>query len=492
MSEPLVVTLDVGTSSVRALAFDARGIAVPGAVSHLPHAPRTTVDGGVEFDAPEVLARCNHAMDAMHARLLRDGRAVVAVAMDTLVGNLLALDADGAPLTPVFTYADTRAAASVAALHRALDSAAMYHQTGVPLHSAYWPAQMRRLRDSRPDVAASATRWLTLGDYLAAQWTGRHACSYSVASWTGMLDRFALDWHSGLLDALGIRREQLSPLVAARDTQAGMLGAYAARWPLFKDARWFPAVGDGAAANIGSGCIDETSLAVTIGTSSAVRVVVPGTPDAIPPGLWCYRVDESRSLLGGALSEGGSIASWLRDVLGDAAPDEAELADAVLDSRAPVCLPLLAGERAPGWHAEARGTLGGLSLRTTPAEIMLAGLEGVALRLGQIANLLAPAVPGVRRVVGSGGGLLGSRLWRQIVADVLGRPLVASAEAEATSRGAALLALESLGTLSLAATAFGFGDTSVPDPARHAAYGEAALRQMTLYRQTVSDAPFAP
>jgi gluconokinase len=372
----------------------------------ISHAPRTGVDGAVEFDAREVLARCTEALDAMHARLANEGRPVAALAMDTFVGNLLAVDESGAPLLPVLTYAETRSARAAEALRAELDSGEMYEQTGVPFHSAYWPAQMRWLRRARPEVWKRAARWLTLGDYLVAEWTGRHACSYSVASWTGMLDRAALHWHAGLLYALAVRPEQLSPLEPAQAARAGMRAEYAARWPLFRDARWFPAIGDGAAANIGSGCIDETSLAVTIGTTSAVRVVVPGSPKRIPHGLWCYRVDERRSLLGGALSEGGSIVAWLRDVLGEAAPDDDELAAVARPGTSPVFLPLLAGERAPGWRAEARGTLAGLSLQTTPGEIMMAGLEGVALRLGLIARLLAPEVPKVARVVGSGGGLL--------------------------------------------------------------------------------------
>jgi len=205
-------------------------------------------------------------------------------------------------------------------------------------------------------------------------------------------------------------------------------------------------------------------------------------PD-VPLGLWCYRVDGRRSLLGGATTEGGSVYAWMSQTLRlDAqATGEQALADLPPDGHGLTILPFLGGERSVGWSGDARATISGLGLATTPLEILRAGLEAVSYRFALIHELLhgADARPGV--VVGNGGALLQSRVWLQMMADVLGRPVIATAEPEATSRGAALLALEALGAIpSIEAAPAAYGEKYEPDTARHRVYQTAIDRQRKL------------
>jgi gluconokinase len=268
---------------------------------------------------------------------------------------------------------------------------------------------------------------------------------------------------------------------------------YAARWSPLRNAAWFPTIGDGATANIGSGCIDPARIALTIGTSSAMRVTLP-LPSRervgvrVPRGLWSYRVTRDDELIGGALSEGGNLHAWMLDTLRlDDAPDlEHELAALEPDAHGLTILPFLAGERAPNWNADARGAIVGLSLNTRPIEILRAGLEAIAYRLGLIFELLRGVTPGAHEVIASGGALMKSPTWIQIIADTLGVPVIASAEAEATSRGAALLALKALGVIeSLDDLPAAVGAAYAPDPARHAVYARASERQKKLYNAVV-------
>jgi gluconokinase len=144
-------------------------------------------------------------------------------------------------------------------------------------------------------------------------------------------------------------------------------------------------------------------------------------------------------------------------------------------------LPFLAGERSPGWRSERRAAVAGLSLATSAIDIVRAGLEAVALRLATVYDLLTPLASADHTIIASGGALTRSPAWAQIIADVLGRPLVLSREEEATSRGGALLALESLGRPAAPTGATGAGgETIVPDLARHARYREARTRQRRL------------
>jgi gluconokinase len=263
---------------------------------------------------------------------------------------------------------------------------------------------------------------------------------------------------------------------------------------------WFPAIGDGAAANIGSGCTSPKRMALTVGTTGAVRVVQPDVPE-VPAGLWCYRVDQRRALLGGATSEGGNVYAWMRDTLrlGEAEAIEQALAKLPPDGHGLTVLPFLAGERSPGWAGDVRATISGLGLNTTPLDILRAGLEAVAYRfalicagleardLGRAADRPSQAAtldPRASTVIASGGGLLSSPTWMQIIADTLGRPVVASAEPEATSRGVALLALESLGAIaSIEALPAADGTSYEPNAANHAIYQQAIARQVELYNR---------
>jgi len=217
-------------------------------------------------------------------------------------------------------------------------------------------------------------------------------------------------------------------------------------------------------------------------------VMRSGEPHAAPWGLWRYRWDRDRYLLGGALSNGGNLFAWFRDTLRAPAEEtlEQQLAALEPDGHGLTVLPFLAGERCPGWRGDARAALVGLSWSTTPTEIVRAGMEAVAYRFALIHELIRDAAAPRHQIVASGGALLASPVWTQIMADVLGEELVASDEAEASARGAALLALEGVGIVpDLRALPVRLGRVFEPDPERHERYREGRSRQAALYEQLV-------
>ena len=215
-----------------------------------------------------------------------------------------------------------------------------------------------------------------------------------------------------------------------------------------------------------------------------MRVVLTQPVPRVPAGLWVYRVDRRRALLGGALSNGGVVYEWMTKNLRLDAPEplEAQIAAMAPDEHGLTMLPFFAGERSPGWQPDASATITGLRVSTSGAEILRAGLEAVAYRFALIYAGLQPGAGQSLRFVASGAGLLHSPAWMQIMADVLGVPLVASAEPEASSRGNALLGLEVLGAVADAGALPGaVSATYTPDPARHAVYLKALDRQRDLY-----------
>jgi gluconokinase len=361
-----------------------------------------------------------------------------------------------------------------------------HNRTGCVIHTSYLPARFRWLARTQPHWFHAAASWVSIGEYLLHQFLGRRVASYSVASWSGLLNRQELAWDAEWLARLPISAEQMSPLGDIDQPLQGLLPLWADRWPMLQAVPWFPAIGDGAAANIGSGCDSPNRVALTIGSTGAMRVVVDPGLEAVPDGLWLYRVDRKRGLLGGATTEGGNLFGWLRQTL--QLPPTAEL-ERLLMSRRPAghgltVLPFVAGERAPGWREDARASLAGFTLHTDPVGIVQASLEAIAYRFALIYRRISPHLPAGQQsqIIASGGGLLSSPAWLQIMADVLGEPLFALEEKEATSRGLALLALEQLGVIAgPSALPPAMGQTYTPNPHHREAHQEALERQVRFY-----------
>src|SRR6266566_2473513 len=406
--------------------------------------------------------------------------------------SLMGVDADKRPLTPLILWEDTRAHEAAKELGKQLDEAAVHVRTGARLHASYWPAKLRWLATQTPGTFSRVKQWLSFGEYLHRRFLGRSVCSLSMASGTGMLVTRTRSWDSSLQEFLGVRPEQLPPLGDLHDGITGLKPEFASRWPALRDVPWFPAIGDGAAANVGSACATGENWAITIGTSSAIRVVVPS--DIVPPkGLWLYLLDAKRGLLGGALSEGGNIFAWLASTLKLPPLVEAEslVAAAPPDGHGLTILPFLSGERSPGWHSEASMAITGINSHTSPIDLLRATLEALAYQLGEVYDQLNTALEKQEiapTLIGSGGAMLSSRTLQGIIADTLNAPLYPLLEREASARGVALLALEALGIIhEITHVTVEIEAPVLPDEARHAIYENAARRQRKLYHTLLGE-----
>jgi len=431
-----VLALDIGTSSVRAQPYDERARAV-GGVSRRAYEPR-----GTELDADELFQACEAVL-----KEAREGGETVAVSC--FWHSLLLLDADDRPLTPVLLWSDRRAAAQAQELARRLDGVDVHARTGAAIHPSYWPAKLMWLREE--GVLGQAGRAVSFGDYLFLRLTGELRTGLCTASGTGLVDLRARAWDAELLDALALDPELLPPI---GDEPAGAI---------------YPALGDGACSNLGTGCTTADRAALMIGTSGAYRVLREGEPQP-REGLFSYLLDDRRVVEGGAVSDGGNLHAWLERTL---QLDHAELREP--DGHGLTFLPLLGGERSPGWNPRATGAIAGLTFETDAVDLLQAGLEGVAYRFAEIADRL----PEVREVVATGHALLTDPAWIQLCADALGRPVTAGVD-EGSLRGAAVYALERLGQEAEAAPV---GRIYEPDPRRNEIYAAARERQRELYRR---------
>ena len=481
---PLVLTLDIGTSSVRAMIWDRTGDWVPGLEAQIKHHMRATPDGGVETDPEALFRRVVRCLDEILKLAGRQAGAIRAVGISTFWHSLLGLDGTGHVETPVYTWADTRSRGAVRQLKQQLDEQAVHERTGCPLHSSYLPAKLLWLSQDQPEVFGRVSHWMSFDQYCFLKLFEQPVISLSMASGTGLLNQDSCTWDDQILAALPVTAKELGRLVDAPDAVSALQGAWGKRWPVLRDLPWFPALGDGSCSNAGSGCATEKRVALSVGTSGALRILWKASKVAVPPGLWRYRLDRDHILAGGALSNGGNLEDWLWRTLrlGQRRDLAKVFRSSAPDGQGLTVLPFLAGERSPGYHDDARAVIVGMRLSTTPAEIMQASLEAVSYRFGLLDRLLQQVVPGTEEIIVNGGAILHQPAWMQITADVLGRRLIASEEAEATSRGAALMALQSLGELpAIEAATDRLGAVYEPDPTRHAVYQRGLDRQQQLY-----------
>jgi gluconokinase len=454
-TEPQVIVIDLGTSSVRATIWrvTAQRLVVV-SQSQISYQMTTTVDGGVTISALELTDLVLAVIDQIVAQIPRN-TTITAVAMSTFWHSLLGLDTHYRPTTPLISWNDTRSAVLTAQWREKLDEVALHQRTGCRWHASYWPAKLTWLHQHQPATCLQTRYWVSFADYFYLQLFGDLVTSVSLASATGLNNQLTSSWDLATASLFGLDLTLLPNIQDLTNPLQGLHAPFAQRWPSLTTIPWFLAVGDGACSNIGSNANTPQQVAIMVGTSGALRVVLPNahnnTAFDLPQGLWSYRIDRNRRVVGGAISNAGDLFAWLCKQLQLPTLNDLDtfLTGLPADGHGLTFLPFLSGERSPHWRDDATGTILGLRLSTTSVEILQAGLEGVAVQFANIYKLVAQFLSQQLKITpqtifATGGGLYQSVVWRQIIADMLGLPLYLADVSEASSRGAAILALEAL------------------------------------------------
>lgn len=479
---PLVLAIDVGSTGTRAGLYNARAEAIDGARHKEPHAFTTHADGTCVIDADQIVHEIGLCMDAALASC---SDAVAGVALDTFASSLVGVDASGQAVTPCFTYADSRCSPQVQHLRAMLNEDVTQQRTGTRLHTSYLPARFLWLQQTQADAFARVDRWLSLGEYAWLRLIGTTAAGMSTAAWTGMLNRHERDWDAEMCRLVGVDVEKLSPIATPAETLAPTTSV-SKRWPQLAHARWFAPISDGFASSVGAGSVDSTRVVLAAATSGAMRVLVTGDLPVVPRGLWCNRLDDDRSLLGGALNDVGRAVTWMQQTLN--LPDADALGAALAaepSENLPVVLPFFTGERSTGWIGDARAVFNQVNAATTPTDLYRATLEGVAWSYRRVLTQLMEVTGRPTEILGTGRVSNDAPGLMQIVADACGVPVTPIVIKRSTLRGTALHAIEVLAPEAKPAPVKQ-GATLQPDPNRAAYYRRNAERHETLYAKLVA------
>ncbi|GIJ23863.1 FGGY family carbohydrate kinase [Micromonospora lutea] len=433
-----ILALDLGTSSVRGLVLDdARPL--PGALARRRVVLTVDDEGTGTLDARRYLGCLIECLDELHEQGWLDGVELVAVSGQW--HSVVPLGADGEPLGPVLTWLDTRPEPPATAVGPT-DPDAFHQRTGTWWHRCYWSVRLPWLR-TRTGVRVASFAGLV--EYVLGRLLTEAPMSISQASGTGLLDLYTLDWDPEACALADSDGADLPDLVT-RDWRGGLRAEYGRRWPPLARVRWTPPLGDGAASNVGSGCVDPSRAAVTVGTSSAVRLLqrmsTHTEPAVLPYQLWRYRVDHDHVVTGAAYSSGGNLFAWanreLRLPTGTAL--EQALARLPPDGGCPVAVGF-GGDRPPGHRPAGRGELRALGFGTTAVEMLAGLMYGVCEQVVGDLLVLESTVGRSVEVVLGGGAMAASPWWRQAFAAVLTpRPVRFGRHPEIGATGAALVA----------------------------------------------------
>jgi gluconokinase len=484
----VVVGLDSGTRATKAVTagVDARvrdlvsvgyPLLVPG-------------PGRAELDAGRLQRAAVEALTAIAGHARERGDRVVGIALSAAMHGVVPMDGDGAPLGPLVTWADARATEWARALHADGRAPALHARTGTPVHAMSPLVKLSWERAQDGDRVGATPRWGGVKELvLAALCGGPMVVDRSCASATGMYDIRAGRWDDEALGIAGVRADQLGEVLPTTAVLPALRADVAAATGLPAETPVVIGASDGVLANLGVGAVRPEVAAVSLGTSGAMRVVVP-TP-RVDPGrrLFCYALTDEHWVLGGAVNNGGSVVRWASSALavepGEPEPqgEEADELDArLLEEAAGVpagsagllCLPYLLGERAPWWRSGLRGAYLGLRREHRRPHLVRAAVEGVCQQLALVRDAFSATDVPVREVRATGGAVA-SPLWVRTLAAALDLPVRVADSPEGTGLGACLLGLHALGALPDldAATALvTVHDPVEPDPAEAAVYRE--------------------
>nr|WP_068778740.1 gluconokinase [Paenibacillus sp. GM2] len=452
-----MIGVDIGTTSTKAVLYEENGTVVASANIEYPlYTPSADI---AEQDPEEIFAAVLQAVQQIIQQSKAEASQILFVSFSTAMHSVIPVDEAGAPLMRCLTWADNRSVKWADKLKKELGGHEIYLRTGTPIHPMSPLTKILWLRHERPDIFNKTRKFISIKEYIFFKLFGKYIVDHSIASATGLMNLEQLDWDSEALQLAGITPEHLSSLVSTTFILHELAPEYANRMGLLASTPFVIGASDGVLSNLGVGAIDPGVVAVTIGTSGAIRTVVD-KPRTDPKGrIFCYALTEQHWVIGGAVNNGGVIFRWVRDEIAASEVETAKrlgissydvltkIAERVSPgSNGLLFHPYLSGERAPLWNPNARGSFFGLTLHHQKEHMIRAVLEGVIYNLYTVLLAMEEQI-GRPLKIHATGGFARSPLWRQMLADIFDQTVVIPESFESSCLGAVVLGLYALGRI---------------------------------------------
>jgi gluconokinase len=436
-----IIGVDIGTSSTKSIVRGMNGKVL--AVFQQPYTTQHPQPDYSEQDPDVILDAVKTGIREVVTRL---GAAPAAISFSSAMHSILAVNAEGVPLTPLIIWADNRSEPYALALRDTPEGQLIYRQTGTPIHAMSPLCKLMWLRE-QPSLFAQAAMFPGIKEYIFHHFFGNYIIDHSIASATGLFDIHTLQWCAPALAVAGITPAQLPQPVPADHIIKGLRVNIAKELGIPADTPFVIGGSDGCLAQLGSGAMAEGHATLTIGTSGAVRMAGQQPLTDVKARLFTYLLTDDVYITGGATNNGGVVLQWLvRDFLQKPLSDLNILVGEALsvDPGRLLCLPYLLGERAPVWNSHASAAFIGIQPQHTPAHFTRAVLEGICFALYSIKTALSETAGPVQKISVSG-GFTSSPGWIQLLADIFGQDMYLQQESDASALGAIILAARALG-----------------------------------------------
>ncbi|MBC7321117.1 gluconokinase [bacterium] len=443
--EELILTVDAGTGSIRAMVFNLKGEVVARSYrrnnlyqEHFNWAvqkPKEILENIIEV--------CSSVL-----KEIKSGK-IIGWTISTYYHSLLLLDKDNNPITDILTWADLRANRQAEKIKEKYNGSIVYKKTGCPVHPMYPLSKILWFLDNKPEL--NGFKIASAKDYLVYSLFGERIIDEATASTLGFLNIHSLKWDEDVLSIVGLKPEQLPEVFPPTHIIDGK--KLKIDIPELKRIPFILGAGDGALSSLGMGAIEEKDVGIMVGTSGAVRTFATKPILDEKQRIWSYYFADGLWLIGGAINNGGITLRWVKDTLYKDLVTEGErlgidpydlitkLAEkSPAGAKGLVILPFLTGERNPYWNDKAQGTVIGLGLSHTREDIARAFMESVCYRIFSVYSALKDLfnVESFNEIR-AGGGFSRSRLWLQIMSDVFGEGISVPFLEENTSLGAMVL-----------------------------------------------------
>ncbi|WP_437177556.1 gluconokinase [Heyndrickxia camelliae] len=457
MSRNYVIGVDIGTTSAKAVLYSKNGTVVANhSIEYPMYSPTPET---AEQDPEEIFRAIIQTIKKTIQKSSISAEDILCVSFSSVMHSVIAVDKKGKALTECITWADNRSSEWVKKIKSEMNGHEIYLRTGTPIHPMSPLSKLVWLRNDFTELFNRADKFISIKEYVFYKLFGKYVIDYSIASATGLFNIHTLTWDSEALKIAGLTERELSQPVPTTYQLVGLNEVYANEMNLLSSTPFVVGAGDGVLSNLGVNAIEPGVVAVSIGTSGAIRAMVD-RPITDPKGrIFCYCLTENQWVIGGPVNNGGMIFRWVRDQLADSevatanrlGKDPYEVLTEIADRVTPgsdglLFHPYLAGERAPLWNFNARGSFFGLGMHHKKEHLIRSVLEGVIFNLYTVLLALVELI-GEPQKIHATGGFARSEIWRQMMSDIFNHEVYVPESFESSCLGAAILGLYSLGEI---------------------------------------------
>jgi gluconokinase len=425
-----IITIEIGTGSIRVTAFDLEGNMISASKGSYPtfHAK----PDHSEQDPEQIFITLLYMLkNFLNEKIHPQNHKVVSICFSSAMHSVLAIDKYGVPLGNALVWSDSRAKKEADDLKNTDIGRSLYKTTGTPIHAMSPLNKITWIKNNDKERFAAVHKFLSIKTYIIQQLTGEYVVDYSLASATGLLNIYSLQWEENALKHAGIDTSMLADVVPVFYAPKKLKREYQTSLGLPDSVKLLVGSSDGCMATLGAGVWDDQKATITLEESGAVRVVGKEVIQDEQQRLFNYVLTEGCYVSGGPTNNAGSAFEWYAKQFGDfkKAFDLEDCIENLIDEAGKVqagaegliFLPYLQGERAPIWNANARGVYFGLNIKHEQRHFLRATIEGILFSFYNIGKTLEEHRPFTS--LSANGTFAAFPLWTQIMADIFNKPV---------------------------------------------------------------------